>query len=558
MEFLQRKMKGNVLLLMLFTFISQSYSSIIRENGRTFINLKSTEKLHLSHEQPSFASKNWYYTEFVEHSQQGIKLECLRDTASESQNTSITWYKNGVQVIPNERVQLLSRNEELFIKDPLTEDTGWYNCSLWYQGYITDSYAREITVDERNQKTAPRVVQVDPESRVKYIKLGDSFNISCTFYVGNPNKNNPLGFSLERNWRFNGTDLTDTEKTTYGFSTSANQTESMLLLTVNNATEEDLGTYQCVGSNALGSDHQNITVEIAQPGGDPTNILPLWAIISVGAGGFVLLLFLLTVGLLIRKRHQEKMEWPAPDTEHYDVPECELEYDVFISYSSEDEDWVKQELLKNLEAEGYKVYIDFKDFVPGMAIAENVLDAVYKSRKTIIVMSKNFLKSMWGQYELQQAHNKAIVKRDDVLVLIKFGKCKVPAKLMGKTFLDWTDKSVKPHFWGRLADFLGKPGDFQNSLESEENKQKDLETENSISNCNNLLRMTSDYDSDFGDMESSEDVFLSPGSERLLGLQRQNALQSGERMMSASSRNRMSTETNSRVSCDDESQRLIS
>lgn len=145
-----------------------------------------------------------------------------------------------------------------------------------------------------------------------------------------------------------------------------------------------------------------------------------------------------------------------------------------------------------------------------------------------------------------------------MLVLIKFGKCKVPAKLMGKTFLDWTDKSVKPHFWGRLADFLGKPGDFQNRLESEEDKQKDLETENSISNCNNLLRMTSDYDSDFGDMESSEDVFLSPGSERLLGLQRQNVLQSGERMTSASTRNRMSTETNSRVSCDDESQRLIS
>jgi hypothetical protein len=38
---------------------------------------------------------------------------------------------------------------------------------------------------------------------------------------------------------------------------------------------------------------------------------------------------------------------------------------VFISYSSEDEEWVKDELLKNLEADGYKVYIDFKDFVPG-------------------------------------------------------------------------------------------------------------------------------------------------------------------------------------------------
>lgn len=59
---------------------------------------------------------------------------------------------------------------------------------------------------EQNQKTAPRVVQVDPESRVKYIKMGESFNISCTFYVGNPNKNNPLGFTvsiplnLTKNW----------------------------------------------------------------------------------------------------------------------------------------------------------------------------------------------------------------------------------------------------------------------------------------------------------------------------------------------------------------------
>lgn len=143
-----------------------------------------------------------------------------------------------------------------------------------------------------------------------------------------------------------------------------------------------------------------------------------------------------------------------------------------------------------------------------------------------------------------------------MLVLIKFGKCKVPAKLMGKTFLDWTDKSVKPHFWSRLADFLGKPGNFRNSLKSEEDKQKDQETENSISN--NLLRMTSDYDSDFGDMENSDDVFLSSGSERLLGLQGQKALQSGEIMTSANARNRVSTETNSRISCDDESQRLIS
>lgn len=47
-----------------------------------------------------------------------------------------------------------------------------------------------------------------------------------------------------------------------------------------------------------------------------------------------------------------------------------------------------------------------------------------------------------------------------MLVLIKFGKCKVLVKLMGKIFFDWIDKSVKFYFWGRLVDFFGKLGDF--------------------------------------------------------------------------------------------------
>lgn len=44
----------------------------------------------------------------------------------------------------------------------------------------------------------------------------------------------------------------------------------------------------------------------------------------------------------------------------------------------------------------YLFNIKVFNYIKGMAIAENVLDAVYKSRKTIIVMSKNFLKSMWA------------------------------------------------------------------------------------------------------------------------------------------------------------------
>ena len=40
-------------------------------------------------------------------------------------------------------------------------------------------------------------------------------------------------------------------------------------------------------------------------------------------------------------------------------------YDVFVSYSHDDEDWVEKALLPRLEGAGLRVCIDFRDFVPG-------------------------------------------------------------------------------------------------------------------------------------------------------------------------------------------------
>ena len=47
------------------------------------------------------------------------------------------------------------------------------------------------------------------------------------------------------------------------------------------------------------------------------------------------------------------------------VPAHRVEYDVFVSYSSEDLAWVKDVLFSRLQQAGYAVCIDFKDFVPG-------------------------------------------------------------------------------------------------------------------------------------------------------------------------------------------------
>lgn len=44
---------------------------------------------------------------------------------------------------------------------------------------------------------------------------------------------------------------------------------------------------------------------------------------------------------------------------------------------------------------------------------------------------------------------------------------------MGKTFLDWSDAKIHPHFWTRLFDAIGKPAKFEDT--GGRNGEKDCE-----------------------------------------------------------------------------------
>ena len=76
-----------------------------------------------------------------------------------------------------------------------------------------------------------------------------------------------------------------------------------------------------------------------------------------------------------------------------------FDYDVFISYSSADKDWVRGELLTHLEGKGLRVCIDFRDFAPGKAALHNMRDAVKRSRRTLLVMTTQWVASEWSLYE---------------------------------------------------------------------------------------------------------------------------------------------------------------
>ncbi|XP_054638497.1 toll-like receptor 21 [Dunckerocampus dactyliophorus] len=95
-------------------------------------------------------------------------------------------------------------------------------------------------------------------------------------------------------------------------------------------------------------------------------------------------------------------------------------YDAFISYNSNDEQWVMEQLLPNLEGNGssFKLCLHHRDFEPGRYIVDNIVTAVYGSRKTICVVSRNFLQSEWCSLEIQLASYRLFDEHRDVLLLV--------------------------------------------------------------------------------------------------------------------------------------------
>ncbi|XP_063050313.1 toll-like receptor 13 [Engraulis encrasicolus] len=136
-------------------------------------------------------------------------------------------------------------------------------------------------------------------------------------------------------------------------------------------------------------------------------------------------------------------------------------YDAFISYNSQDERWVHRELLPNLETEqGWRLCLHHRDFEPGKPIIDNIVEGIYSSRKTICVVTRDYLGSEWCSREIQVASFRLFDEKKDVLILVFLED--IPAqhlspyhrmrKLVKKqTYLCWPkpgeDKSV---FWQKL------------------------------------------------------------------------------------------------------------
>lgn len=97
-------------------------------------------------------------------------------------------------------------------------------------------------------------------------------------------------------------------------------------------------------------------------------------------------------------------------------------YDAFVSYSGSDHQWVVNTLQERLEHHDppYKLCIHHRDFVVGAPIQENILNSVDQSKRMLMVLSRNFLKSEWCLLEFRAAHRKVLEDHMNYLIIILF------------------------------------------------------------------------------------------------------------------------------------------
>ncbi|KAK7112985.1 toll-like receptor 4 [Littorina saxatilis] len=141
----------------------------------------------------------------------------------------------------------------------------------------------------------------------------------------------------------------------------------------------------------------------------------------------------------------------------------DFEFDAFVSYSSEDNDFVHGELLEELETRaGLRLNVHNRDFIPGRPIPSNIVSAVQSSRRTLVVLSRELVQSEWCLYEMQMATMEAAHTGRDVLLFLLYED--VPSQqlprdvlynLQSSTYITFPGTRAEPSlvrdFWARLA-----------------------------------------------------------------------------------------------------------
>ncbi|GIY34678.1 toll-like receptor Tollo [Caerostris darwini] len=105
-----------------------------------------------------------------------------------------------------------------------------------------------------------------------------------------------------------------------------------------------------------------------------------------------------------------------------------------------------------------RLCLHYKHFLPGEFIQENIKKAVERSKRTVLVLSKNFLESGWCLLEFNMPHVQALKDHVPRIIIIKLPDLtknvelpeEIQLYLNSTTYLPWGEK----YFWNNFLYIL--------------------------------------------------------------------------------------------------------
>ena len=199
--------------------------------------------------------------------------------------------------------------------------------------------------------------------------------------------------------------------------------------------------------------------------------------IIIGCVMFAVLAIIIGVSLCIQRHKWDIKFWIVNHVMKRKAIQQELvetrniTHDAFVAYHQDDIRWIKDELIKNTEQideHPLKLILHHRDFLLGTIIEENIVQSIRCSRRTLLLISSQFLVSNWCQFEVQMARAESFDIGRDVVIAVLLEPVSVLIRAPGmstivqnilkkRTYVEWPDnEEERVDFWKRLREAIRK------------------------------------------------------------------------------------------------------
>jgi tetratricopeptide (TPR) repeat protein len=113
----------------------------------------------------------------------------------------------------------------------------------------------------------------------------------------------------------------------------------------------------------------------------------------------------------------------------------EAQWDYFISYTQADQAWAEW-IAWQLEDEGKRVLVQAWDMVPGTSWVHRMHEGVRLATRTIVVLSSDYIASIFGTAEWQAAWQRDPLGNQRKLIVLRVADCDRPGLLAGVVSVD--------------------------------------------------------------------------------------------------------------------------